>query len=157
MAGYAAIGKMYRCATTGNPPHLKSIHFMTQERQNRTRDIHLRLTPSEYEIITTRWRQTITRDLSEYLRKVIFDKPVTVRHRNQSLDDLMAALILLRGELNFIGHNYNQVVKKLHQLRELEPIENWLRQHEGAWEIVNQKITEIKATISHIDDQWLQS
>jgi hypothetical protein len=156
MAGYAAIGKMYRCRTTGESIQLKTKHFMTQERQSRIHRITLRLTPSEYDLITTRWRQTITRDLSEYLRKIIFDKPVTVRHRNQSLDDLMAALILLRGELNFIGYNYNQVVKKLHQLRDFENIANWLRQHEGAWETVNQKITEIKATISHIDDQWLQ-
>lgn len=129
---------------------------MTQEKQNRTRHIRLRLTPREYDLVTTRWRQTTSHELSEYLRKIIFEKPVTVRHRNQSLDDLMAALILLRGELNFIGHNYNQVVKKLHQLREFEHIANWLRQHEGAWETVNQKITEIKTTISHIDDQWLQ-
>lgn len=130
---------------------------MTPEKQNRTRQIRLRLTPREYDSITTRWRQTATRDLSEYLRKIIFDKPVTVRHRNQSLDDLMATLVLLRGELNFIGHNYNQVVKKLHQLRDFEYIASWLQHHDCAWETVNQKITEIKATISHIDDQWLQS
>jgi hypothetical protein len=130
---------------------------MTQEKQNRTQHIHLRLTPREYDCITTRWRQSTCPKLSLYLRNVLLEKPVTVRHRNQSLDDLMAALILLRGELNFIGHNYNQVVKKLHQHSEFEPIANWLRQHEDAWETVNQKITEIKTTINHIDDQWLQS
>jgi hypothetical protein len=129
---------------------------MSKEIQNRTCHIRLRLTPREYDLITARWRQTTSNDLSEYLRKVMFGKPVTVRHRNQSLDDLMATLILLRGELNVIVHNYNQVVKQLHQLRGIEPIANWLRQHDGAWETINQKITDIKATISHIDDQWLQ-
>jgi hypothetical protein len=129
---------------------------MTQEKENRTHHICVRLTPREYDFISTRWRQSTCRQISEYLRKILLDKPITVRHRNQSLDDLMATLILLRGELNFIGHNYNQVVKKLHQLRDFEHIASWLRQHEGAWETVNQKITEIKFTISHIDDQWLQ-
>jgi hypothetical protein len=126
------------------------------EKQNRTRRLFLRLTPREFDLISTRWRHTTSRDRSEYLRKILFDKPITVLHRNQSLDDLMAALILLRAELNFIGHNYSQVAKSLHQLHEMEPIASWLRQHEGAWETVNQKITEIKATISHIDDKWLQ-
>jgi hypothetical protein len=129
---------------------------MTQEKENRTRRIYVRLTLREYDLITTRWRQSTCRELSEYLRKIMLNKPVTIRHRNQSLDDLMATLILLRGELNFIGHNYNQVVKKLHQLRDFEYIASWLRQHEGAWEAVYQKITEIKTTINHIDDQWLQ-
>lgn len=129
---------------------------MTQEKQNRTCHIRLRLTPREYDLLNLRWHGTTCRELSDYLRKIIFNKPVTVRHRNQSLDDLMAALILLRGELNFIGHNYNQVVKKLHQMREVENIGAWLLLHERAWETVNLKITEIKALISHIDDQWLR-
>ena len=124
--------------------------------QKRTCQICLRLTPQEYDLINTRWRETTSRDLSEYLRKIMFGTPVTARHRNQSLDDVMGILILLRAELNVIGRNYNQVVTELHQLREFEPIADWLRQHEDAWETVGQKITEIKAAISHIDDQWLQ-
>jgi len=129
---------------------------MAQERQHRTCNIQVRLTPLEYDLITTRWRKTTSNDLSEYLRKVMFGKPITVRHRNQSLDDLMATLVLLRSELNVIIQNNNQVVKKLNELRELEPIASFLRQHEGSWETINQKIMEIKAAISHIDDIWLQ-
>jgi hypothetical protein len=130
---------------------------MTDQKQNRTRHIRLRLTPREYDLISTRWRQSTCRELSGYLRKILLGKPVTVRHRNQSLDDLIQALILLRGELNFIGHNYNQVVKKLHQLRDFDRIGRWLEEHETGWQIVDQKITEIKTVISHIDDKWLQS
>jgi hypothetical protein len=127
-----------------------------QEKQNRTRPLRVWVTPAEFELITTRWHQTTCGGLSEYLRKVIFDKPVIVRHRNQSLDDLMATLILVRCELNLVVQNHNEVVKKLNQLRESACIENWLREHDWAWETINQKITEIKTTINNIDDQWLQ-
>ncbi|HEV2354940.1 MAG TPA: plasmid mobilization relaxosome protein MobC, partial [Puia sp.] len=65
---------------------------MTHEKENRTRHIRLRLTPKEYDLLTFRWRQTTCRELSDYLRKIIFNKPITVHHRNQSLEDLMAAL-----------------------------------------------------------------
>jgi hypothetical protein len=129
---------------------------MPQGKQNRTCSICLRFTPQEYDLIATRWRQTTSRHLGEYLRKVIFRKPVIVRHRNQSLDDLMATLILLRGELNVIIQHHNQEVTKLHPLHEWEPVATWLRQHQGDWETINQKITEIKSAINNIDDEWLQ-
>ncbi len=129
---------------------------MTREKQNRSCQISVWLTPREYDLINTRLRQTTSRGFGEYLRKILFNKPITVRHRNQSLDDVMAALILLHGELSLIRHNHDQVLEKLHELREIKPIANWLREHEGAWEAVDQKITEIKATISQIDDKWLQ-
>jgi hypothetical protein len=109
---------------------------MTQEKQNRIRYIRVHFTPLEFDCVNTHWRQSTHRKRSEYLRNLMLGKPVIVRHRNHSLDDLMAALIPLREELNPIGRNYN---------------------HEAAWELVSIKITEIKTIISHIDDQWLQS
>ena len=112
------------------------LEFMKQERQ-RHRNIVFRVTLQERDEIITRWRQSTCRYLSEYMRKIIFGKVITIRHRNQSLDDLMAELIFLRGELNFIIQNYNR--------------------HDPSWETVNQKITEIKTAINRIDDKWLQS
>jgi hypothetical protein len=130
---------------------------MANEKQNRTKHIRLRLTPREYDMISTRWHRTTCRELSVYLRNILLNKPITVRHRNESLDDLIQALVLLRGELNFVGHNYNQVVIKLHRLRDFDNIGRWLVEHEAAWQVVDRKITEIKTVISNIDDKWLQS
>jgi hypothetical protein len=113
------------------------LKFMRPKRQNRTYLLGVRLTPWEHDQIITSWHQSTCRGLGAYVRKILFGKRVTVRYRNQSLDDLMAELILLRGELNFIIHHYDQ--------------------HNPAWENINQKITEIKVTINRIDDKWLQS
>jgi hypothetical protein len=129
---------------------------MKQEKENRTHQIAVWLTPSEYDLLHTRWRQSTARTFREYLRKILFGKPITIRHRNQSLDDVMITLILLHTELSIIGHNCARVIEKLHGLREIEPVANWLREHDGAWQAVDQKITEIKAAISQIDDKWLQ-
>jgi hypothetical protein len=110
---------------------------MKQERQRRTYLLGVWLTPWERDQILTRWHQSTCRGLGEYARKILFGKRVTVRQRNQSLDDLMVELILLRGELNFIIHNCDQ--------------------RDAAWEGLNQKINEIKTAINRIDDKWLQS
>jgi hypothetical protein len=130
---------------------------MTTEKQNRTHQVGVYLTPREFDHFNQRRRLSTCSTRSEYVRKLLLGKPVTVRHRNQSLDDLMAALIPLRGDLNSVSKSYNQVAGKLHLLRNLGQIELWLLEHKAAWETVQRTITEIKSIISHIDDIWLQS
>jgi hypothetical protein len=68
----------------------------------------------------------------------------------------MIEMIALRNELNAIGNNYNQTVKRLHTLDNLEDIKAWLMINERAREIIQNAISEIKEKISQIDDIWLQ-
>ena len=53
-------------------------------------------------------------------------RPVVATYRNQSLDDFMAEMMQLRGELNSIGNNVNQAVKKLHTLQQIAEFRNWI-------------------------------
>ncbi len=46
--------------------------------------------------------------------------------RNKSLDDFMAEMIVLRKQLNAIGNNQNQAVKKLHTLHQIPEFRNWI-------------------------------
>jgi hypothetical protein len=82
-------------------------------KNNRSRLLQVRLTAKELEKIHTNFSQSACRKLSDYIRKVLLDKPITVNQRNQSPDDFMAELIVLRNELNAIGNNFNQAVKRL--------------------------------------------
>ena len=93
---------------------------MNEIKTNRTRLVTLRLTTTEYEKIEAKFKTTTCRKLSDYMRYVLLEKRLTVFTRNKSVDDFMAELILLRNELNAIGNNYNQVVKKLHLLQQME-------------------------------------
>ena len=69
----------------------------------------------------------------------------------------MAEMIVLRNELNAIGNNYNQVVKRLHTLSDFPEIKTWLLLNESTKQILVKKVDEIKLKISQINDQWLQS
>lgn len=122
----------------------------------RTRWLHIRLTEKEQQKIRDKHKQSTSRKLSDYARKVLLDKTIKVKQRNQSLDDFMAELIQLRNELNAIGNNYNQVVKKLHSMKDFSEVKYWLQLHESAHKTMQQKVSEIKSKISQIDDQWLQ-
>ena len=68
---------------------------MGRENSNRTRIIGLRLTPGEYTKIEQKWKASTCRKLSDYVRRNLFEKPVTSYYRNQSLDDFMAEMALL--------------------------------------------------------------
>lgn len=129
---------------------------MSEQKINRTRHLHVRFTDQEFEKINRQFSKSTSSKLSEYVRKILLDKPIKVYHRNQSLDDLMAVLILLKDELNAIGNNYNQVVKRLHTMQDFSEVRAWLSLHDTGRKILTEKITEIKSRISQINDQWLQ-
>jgi len=129
---------------------------MSENKVNRSKRIHVRFTDQEFEKIQAQFTRSTCRQLSEYVRLVLLNKPVTMNQRNQSLDDFMAEMITLRNELNAIGNNYNQTVKRLHTLEDVAEIKAWLMINEAARKIIQNKIAEIKEKINQIDDIWLQ-
>ena len=130
---------------------------MEAENSNRTRIIGLRLTPEEYAKIEGKWKASTCRKLSDYVRKHLFDKSIVTTYRNQSLDDFMEEMIVLRNELNAIGNNINQAVKKLHTLQQIPEFRNWIISYDLNKKILFNKVEEIKKHIQKITDKWLQS
>jgi len=88
--------------------------------------------------------------------KILLDKPITATYRNQSLDDFMTEMMWLRSELNSIGNNFNQAVRKLHTLQQIAEFKAWLITNELEKQTLLNKVDEIKNRINKIADQWLQ-
>ena len=130
---------------------------MKEDKINRSELLQVRLTPKESEKINSKFSNSTSRKLSDFVRKILLDKPITVRTRNQSLDDFMKEMVALRSELNAIGNNFNQVVKRLNSLQHIEEIKSWLLHNESTRQILINKIEEIKQKINSISDQWLRS
>ncbi len=129
---------------------------MSEEQKGHWKWLHIRLTEKDYNRIHAKFQRSTDPKLSAYARKVLLDKPVTVKQRNQSLDDLLTELIKLRNDLSAIGNNYNQVVKRLHTLNDKNELQNWLLLNENAKRIMKQKVEEIRIKIYSINDQWLR-
>ena len=130
---------------------------MNEENNNRTKWLHLRLSPDEYAQVHRRFKGTTSRKLSEYARKVLLSKPVTVNHRNTSLDELMTELIRLRNELTATGNNFNQAVKKLNSLSQISQFHDWLIAYDSDKKKLLDQIEKIKNHISETSKKWLQS
>ena len=129
---------------------------MEELENNRSKWLHLRLKPAEHRQIHRQFTKTTCRKLSEYARKVLLNKPITATYRNQSLDDFMVEMMRLRQELNSLGNNFNQAVKKLHTLQQIAEFRTWLISWELERKILLNKVDEIKKGIDKIADQWLQ-
>ena len=129
---------------------------MERKNSNRTRIVGLRLTSDEYRKIEKKWKASTCRKLSEYLRRRLFEKPIVTTYRNRSQDDLMTELAKLRNELNAVGNNFNQVVKKLHTLQQIAEFKNWLIAYEVEKNILQNKLDEVRNNIKKMLEIWLQ-
>mgnify|MGYP001563877388 CR=1 FL=1 len=116
--------------------------------------ISFRVKPKEYEIIFGHFSKSAHRKLSEYARNVLLKKPVILRTRNESADQFLAEMLLLKKEQNAIGHNYNQVVKKLHTLNHIEDVKWWLARHESIHKHFQELTDNIFQKLNEIHRQW---
>lgn len=130
---------------------------MSEQKATRLKILQVRITLKEWDAINDKFSHSTCRKLSDYIRKKIFDKPITIYSRNQSLDDCMHELIRLKNELNAIGINYNQAVKKMYTLEHVYEVKNWLLQHDNTEALLLGKMSDIKLQIGKINDAWLQS
>jgi hypothetical protein len=129
---------------------------MKNKSTNRSRLVTLRLTPMEYQQLSDRFKGTTCRKLSDYMRKVLLEQKLTTYTRNQSLDNFMTEMILLRGELNAIGNNFNQAVHRLHTLDKIPEFVIWIKANELQKKGLLTKVEQIKLLIEKISDKWLQ-
>ena len=116
----------------------------------------VRLNEDEEKKLNKFFNRTTSGSLSEYARDVLLREPVNVIYRNQSADDFLAEMILLKKELNAIGNNFNQAVHKLHTLDRVPEIKAWAILNETSKKNFLKKVDEIKEKMNQIYQQWLQ-
>ena len=129
---------------------------MKESKKLRTKWLTIRLSEDEEEKLNRFCSRTTSNSLSEYARAVLLKEPVIVLHRNQSADEFLAEMILLKNELNAIGKNFNQVVHKLHILDHDPQIKAWAILNEASKKTFMKKVEEIEAKLSQIYELWLQ-
>jgi len=129
---------------------------MKETTKIRSKWLTIRLNEDEEKKLQRYYSKTTCNALSEYARDVLLKDPVTIKYRNQSADDFLEEMILLKKELNAIGNNFNQAVHKLHTLDHVSEIKTWAILNESTKNIFMQKVEEIIIKMSQIYEQWLQ-
>lgn len=129
---------------------------MSKAKQTHSKWLHIRLKEDEYNHIRKKFEASTCRKLSEYARRILLDKPITINQRNQSLDEFMTEMIRLRNELHPVANNLNQAVKRLHTLDKITEFKSWLLLYETSRKLLLEKIENIKQKIGQFSDKWLQ-
>ncbi len=131
--------------------------MMGQENTIRNSWLHIRVTEEELQQIDKIFKASAYRKRSDFLRRNLLRKPIVMKYRNESLDELIQQLIQLRTQLNFIGNNFNQAVKKLHSISGISDFKNWIFYFDSDKKKYFSLVEEIKKNIENITQKWLQS
>lgn len=130
---------------------------MEEKNSSRNRWLHIRLTKEEFDFIDKNFKASACRKRSDFVRRNLLRKPIVMRYRNESLDNLLQELIQLRTQLNFMGNNFNQSVKKLHTLFEISDFRIWILAFDSDRNNYFSLVEEIKKNIENLAQKWLQS
>jgi hypothetical protein len=127
-----------------------------RENSVRSRIVGIALRHSEYEQLFVRFKNTTCQTLSEYMRDVLFSQPITVLHRSQSADEFLSVALKLKKELVAIASDHNQVVRKMHLIRDKEGLIAWTAEQESIQRTLQEKIKEIGESLDKIYQIWLR-
>src|SRR5665213_2157970 len=127
---------------------------MKSRKAIRNRWVNIRLNQEEFERVEKLYKSTTCREMSSYCRAILQKKPVVFNYRDQTKEEILHLLIQLKKELNYIGHNYNQTVAKLHILRTIPEIKHWLILSETPQRNILEKIEEIKLILIKFGEGW---
>jgi mobilization protein MobC len=130
---------------------------MKKKNENEVRNklVVIRMNKIEFEKAENFRKKSTERNISSYLRKLSLQKPVTIKYRNQSADDFLKDMLLLKKELNAIGNNFNQAVHKLHLLDRIPEFRDWVHQNDILLKTLVAKVEEIKLRMNQLYEEWL--
>lgn len=130
---------------------------MAEKKQVRKRWLTLRMNDEEYAIMEKYFKTTTCREMSDYVRRLVLNKPVNIKYRNASIDDFLTDMTGLKRELNAIGNNFNQAVHRLHQVEHIADFQFWLLQNEKDKSAISGKMDQILSRIEKLYQLWSQS
>ncbi|MGJ1435703.1 plasmid mobilization protein [Sphingobacterium siyangense] len=129
---------------------------MRDKRNNKTKMIFVRLEEAEYDTLIGRQKKTTERNLSAYIRKILAGKPMIKSVQNESLHEVIVTLSLLQKDLNGIGNNYNQMVKRLHTTDKIPEIIAWMQNYLNERQHILDAIKTLKECLDKTAQKWLQ-
>jgi hypothetical protein len=128
---------------------------METESNNRKRRIYVRLSDKEFTALESRCKNTTCRSISDYVRHCLFSRPITTITRDASADDAITQISHLNRELNSIGNNFNQLVRKVNATSQAAGIKGLLLLFDSQKKNLFSKIDEVKVQLQKLAEKWL--
>jgi hypothetical protein len=129
---------------------------VTNKKKVLSKTLIVLVSTEQYEKLKEQFASTTYNHLSEYIRDLLDRKPVTIRYRNQSLDEFLLAALSLKSELLSIARNVNRAIEQLNRQplsAESRDTIDFLAAEEFA---LREKMDEIKNLLAKSYQLWSQ-
>lgn len=118
--------------------------------------ITIRFSDQERQLLNRRQQESTAGSISDYIRSVLLKGKITIRQRNDSLDRLINEFTQIRTQMQAVGNNFNQVVKRINQFKEPEAIVLWRASAEKYQQELLAKINSVEQRIEKAYKLWSQ-
>jgi hypothetical protein len=125
-------------------------------RQSLSKYICFRIDIDQYDLLRANCKQTTCRTLSQYIRKLLLAGPVTINHRNATMEELIVELSALRGQLARASRTFESAVDQLTGFQSAQQLGSWLLRFESERRDLATQIQTINGYIKKTAKQWLQ-
>ncbi|MCF0075391.1 hypothetical protein LZD49_33240 [Dyadobacter sp. CY261] len=119
------------------------------------RNIWLKIDAEQYDSLQAQRASTTCRSLTEYIRRLVCQQPVTVNYRDASLEDLITELSIIRRHLATAAEALALSAEKVSQTYGAEQ-QSWLEAHQKDREVILGHIQQIYQHTKQVAIKWLQ-
>jgi len=123
---------------------------------NYTHIIRTRVTEKTYRKLEAMVGNSNCHSIGEVARKILSRDRIVTYTQDNTLDNFMEQLILLRRELNAIGNNINQVTHQVHLAQNPDQKDATIAGMLPQLKIVEGRLTEAVNLIQQLGQKWLQ-
>jgi hypothetical protein len=127
---------------------------MEKKKAPKTKWLAMLMSEEEHKALENIFHQSTCSTMSDYMRKMVLGKPIVLHYRDRNLDEFMTRVRELQKELNSIGGNFNQLVRRLHALKNLPDLQQWILLNEQEKTRLFRQIEAITNTVNQIYQRW---
>jgi hypothetical protein len=121
-----------------------------------THQVQTRVTETVYNRLNGFVGTSDCHSVSEVARRILSKERIHCFHHDQTIDPVIDELILVRRELNAIGHNINQVTHYFHMADTATQRTFHALKIADQYNTVGSRVTQLNELISGISKKWLQ-
>lgn len=118
--------------------------------------IVVRITAGQYEKLDRISKESDGKTIAHVVRKIIENKPITLLHKDMSMNGPMEELALIRKEIKSIGVNINQQTHKFHISQNDTERTFHTNKTAETYKSIEPKIDRLFIILSNLALKWLQ-
>ncbi len=126
------------------------------EKQGRSIAVGLHFTAKEYERLQEKFRRSCFRSFAPFVRDILFNRPITIKYRNESADDFLQEALKIKKELTRVGESVRQAVSTVSVKQDSASFQEAAMMLKEALSTYQEEMGRLNEKMVQIYELWLQ-